>query len=50
MLKVEPIFRRIWIKHYGIRTLAAIRDALLPKLLSGEVRVKDAEKFLEVVA
>ena len=29
------------------RTLAAIRDALLPKLLSGEIRVKDVEKFLE---
>lgn len=29
------------------RTLAALRDALLPKLISGEVRVKDAEKFLK---
>ncbi len=28
------------------RTLAAIRDALLPKLLSGEIRVKDAERFV----
>jgi len=27
------------------RTLAAIRDALLPQLLSGVVRVKDAEKM-----
>jgi len=27
------------------RTLAATRDALLPKLLSGELRVKDAEHF-----
>ncbi|MGQ9762263.1 MAG: hypothetical protein ACUVQH_10175, partial [Thermogutta sp.] len=26
---------------------AALRDALLPKLISGEIRVKDAEKFLE---
>jgi hypothetical protein len=26
------------------RTLATIRDALLPKLLSGEIRVKDPEK------
>ncbi|HHL39503.1 MAG TPA: hypothetical protein ENJ37_03250 [Deltaproteobacteria bacterium] len=30
-------------------TLAAIRDALLPKLISGEVRVKDAEKLVESV-
>jgi type I restriction enzyme S subunit len=29
------------------QTLAAIRDALLPKLLSGEIRIKDAENFLE---
>ena len=28
-------------------TLAAIRDTLLPKLLSGEIRVKDAERFVE---
>ena len=28
------------------RTLAALRDALLPKLISGELRVKDAEKFV----
>jgi type I restriction enzyme S subunit len=28
------------------RTLAALRDALLPKLISGELRVKDAEKFI----
>jgi type I restriction enzyme S subunit len=31
------------------RTLAALRDALLPKLISGELRVKDAERFLERV-
>lgn len=29
------------------RTLAALRDALLPKLLSGEVRLKQAEKAVE---
>lgn len=28
-------------------TLAAIRDALLPKLMSGEIRVTDAEKIAE---
>jgi type I restriction enzyme, S subunit len=31
------------------RTLAAIRDALMPKLFSGEIRVKDTERFLEEV-
>ena len=32
------------------RTLAAVRDALLPKLLSGEIRVGAAEKLVEDVA
>jgi len=29
------------------RTLAALRDVLLPKLIRGEIRVKDAEQFLK---
>jgi len=29
------------------RTLAALREALLPKLISGELRVEDAEQFIE---
>jgi type I restriction enzyme S subunit len=28
------------------RTLAALRDALLPKLISGELRIVDAEKIV----
>jgi len=32
------------------RTLAALRDTLLPKLISGELRVKDAEQIAETVA
>jgi type I restriction enzyme S subunit len=32
------------------RTLAALRDALLPKLMSGELRVRDAEAMVEGVA
>ena len=31
------------------RTLAELRDRLLPKLMSGEIRVKDAEKLVEEV-
>ena len=31
-------------------TLAALRDALLPKLISGEIRVKDAGRFEEALA
>lgn len=29
------------------RTLAQLRDTLLPKLISGEIRIKAVEKFLE---
>lgn len=29
------------------RALAGLRDLLLPKLIRGEMRVKDAERFLE---
>lgn len=29
------------------RTLAALRDSLLPKIVSGELRIKDAERFME---
>ena len=32
------------------RTLAALRDALLPKLISGKVRLREAEKVVEAVA
>jgi len=32
------------------RTLAALRDALLPKLISGELRVGDAERILAASA
>jgi type I restriction enzyme S subunit len=44
---VEPLIMK-WISNLGeSRTLAALRDALLPKLISGELRVKDAEKIIE---
>jgi type I restriction enzyme S subunit len=29
-----------------VRTLAALRDTLLPKLISGELRLPDAERIL----
>ena len=32
------------------RTLAVLRDALLPKLISSEARVSDAERFVETAA
>lgn len=44
---VTPLYRRIDQLDAESRTLAAIRDALLPKLISGELRVRDAERFLK---
>jgi len=44
---VEPFFSRILSNELENIKLADIRDSLLPKLLSGEIRVKDAEKFME---
>ncbi|GIW56660.1 MAG: restriction endonuclease [Nitrospiraceae bacterium] len=43
----QGIFERIDEAEGESRTLAALRDALLPKLISGELRVKDAEWFLK---
>lgn len=45
----EPALHRCSLRIAESRTLAAIRDALLPKLISGELRVKDAERFVEKV-
>lgn len=45
--KVEPLFKNIQSNKEQAHTLASIRDALLPKLLSGEIRVKDAKNFME---
>jgi type I restriction enzyme S subunit len=42
----EPLFKRIVLNKQESRTLAALRDALLPKLLSGELRVPEAQTKL----
>jgi type I restriction enzyme S subunit len=31
------------------QTLASVRDSVLPKLLSGELRVPDAERLVDLV-
>ena len=43
---VQPAVKRIISAIHENRTLAALRDALLPRLISGELRVKDAENFV----
>jgi type I restriction enzyme S subunit len=44
---ITPLFAHSSTASKESRTLAALRDTLLPKLISGEIRVKDAEKFAE---
>ena len=44
---VSSLDNRIEVNERKSRTLAALRDTLLPKLISGALRVKDAERFLE---
>ncbi|MCX8048288.1 MAG: restriction endonuclease subunit S [Methylohalobius sp.] len=46
-LGVGPFLERLRNAIAESRTLAALRDALLPKLISGQIRVKDAERFLK---
>jgi type I restriction enzyme S subunit len=46
---VRPLLTRIPPVFFENRTLAALRDTLLPKLISGELRVKDADTFMERV-
>jgi type I restriction enzyme S subunit len=41
-----PVFAKAEGNYEQSLSLAALRDALLPKLISGEVRVKDAGKFV----
>jgi len=43
---LRPSVERIIASIHESRTLAALHDALLPKLISGELRVKEAEKFI----
>ena len=47
---VKPLDAQIESNECENRTLAAIRDALLPKLMSGEIRVKEAEKLVAAAA
>jgi len=44
---IRPAMERIIACVHESRTLAALRDTVLPKLLSGEIRVKGAQRFAE---
>jgi type I restriction enzyme S subunit len=45
----EPFLQRQIQGRLESKTLSSLRDALLPKLISGELRIPDAEKMLEEV-
>jgi type I restriction enzyme S subunit len=47
---VRPWTERIIAGIHESRTLAALRDTMLPKLVSGELCIKGAEMFVEVAA
>jgi type I restriction enzyme S subunit len=44
---LRPVFENIEQRKINSQTLATLRDTLLPKLISGQIRVKDAEKRVE---
>ncbi len=44
---IRLIFDRIHQNEVESRALSALRDALMPKLIRGELRVKDSENFLK---
>jgi len=48
-LITSPIWAQRSVNIKESRTLAELRDRLLPKLMSGQIRVKDAEKLVEEV-
>nr|WP_272579264.1 restriction endonuclease subunit S [Providencia sp. PROV265] len=39
LIQISPIFRKCWLNNFQIKKLENLRDTLLPKLMSGEVRV-----------
>jgi type I restriction enzyme S subunit len=45
--KIDSLYMMIRENNRQSTTLATLRDTLLPKLISGELRVPDAEKFVE---
>jgi type I restriction enzyme S subunit len=45
--KIQIIDKMIAENEQQSYTLATLRDTLLPKLMSGEIRVKEAEKIMK---
>ncbi|HKZ37714.1 MAG TPA: restriction endonuclease subunit S [Chryseolinea sp.] len=47
---ISPLIQKVIENKIQNHTLASIRDTLLPKLLSGEIRIRQAEKLVSKVA
>lgn len=47
---VAPLFAKIVALHLENQTLASLQDTLLPKLMSGELRVGEAQELVEEIA
>ena len=48
-LTIDPLVERAIRNELESRTLAQTRDLLLPKLMSGEIRLREAEKAIEAL-
>ena len=46
--RVGPALKRIHASVLSSQVLADMRDILLPKLISGDLRVRDAERIVEI--
>ena len=47
--EVKPIDDKVMNNCFQIRTLEKLRDMLLPKLISGQIRIKNLENFDGVI-
>ena len=47
---IGPLFTQASANTRESRSLAALRDTLLPKLISGDIRIREAERVVEAVA
>ena len=43
---MSPLFEASWKRNLETHILVALRDTFLPKLISGEIRIEDTERFL----
>lgn len=47
--RIKPLLDRILANNFHSNTLSSLRDLLLPKLLSGEIRIPETEKLVKGV-